>query len=976
MPTDHDHSPVPAGDPLAALTAAMGEVRSAQGNEPLILNHPQTAWFVVSGALDVFMTETRDGTATSPAEHIIRLGPGRMAFGVREGETGIASRLSAKGLPGTRVRRMAIRDLLDAAVLQDERGGTVASLVAVVDAWIEDFGTALARPIVPRPPVHHRLPSSGRMQVEGLATAQRGVVWLAGAADATFLGTEPLGHEGPGLVPVTPGTWVAVPAPREIECRPSRTLGLDTLLLVALPEFHRLGLVAAALNRQLLLVDEANLQRTTASHRVREAQDARRRLLNLDRQKRLPEQTDVPPLLSALRAVAHHEGITINGLGEMTGEGLSLASVLKGSRVRARRIGLTRRRRWWLGDSGAMLAFRRRDGQPLALLPAALGYRIMDPVTGQSVPARGDRLAELDDYAWFLYRPLPRDEPIGIGAFFAVTRGHLAADLVRMVVAGTAAGLLLLVPAVAFGVLIDDVITAGDPADLLYFSMALVVLAFITGLLQMFRGTAFMRLEGRITTRLSAALWDRILRLPTGFFRRFAAGDVAERAMAFMALRDRIAGAVAEALLSVLFALPAIGLLFLYNNALGWLNLGVSAVVLIGTGIFGVAQLPPQRRYFTASRRLTSNLHQLIGGVAKLRTAQAEGAALAAWAHQYRRKKQAEIHTAVPAEHLTGFSAAVPALASALVFAVTLTQDGLSLADFLVVYAVSMVLYASLVKLGLAFQAVATIVPVCEQVLSILAAETEDAGSGCEPITLGGEIRFDRVSFRYSEDGPEILHEVSLHAKPSEFIAIVGESGAGKSTLLQLALGLERPATGGVYYDGRNLVHLDVTAVRRQIGVVVQDGALLTGDIRSNIIGEAPDLTLDDAWRAAHQAMVADDIAAMPMGMYTAVGDSTTTLSGGQSQRLRIAAAMVRNPRIVFLDEATSWLDVRSQAETMAGIERSAATRIVIAHRLSTIRRADRIYVMQAGRVVQTGRFDELSNTPGPFQDLARRQTL
>ena len=262
--------------------------------------------------------------------------------------------------------------------------------------------------------------------------------------------------------------------------------------------------------------------------------------------------------------------------------------------------------------------------------------------------------------------------------------------------------------------------------------------------------------------------------------------------------------------------------------------------------------------------------------------------------------------------------------------------------------------------------------PGAEQVAPILAAEPDRVSHGA-PVVLEGEVRFDRVSFRYPGGGFPI-HEISLHAKPGEFIAIVGESGSGKSTLVRLALGLEEPSSGAVYYDGRDLARLDHTSVRRQIGTVVQDGDLLSGTVLDCIVGVTKDLTIDDAWRAARQAAVDRDIAAMPMGMHTHVSESAATFSGGQGQRIRIAAALVRRPRIVFLDEATSWLDSRSQAETMAGIEQSTATRIVIAHRLSTIRKANRIYVLQAGRVVQSGQFDELFGVEGPFRELARRQ--
>ena len=976
MPTDIRDGPlqVTGKEPLASLIASVGETVPSAGNRPVILDDPGVAWFVESGALDIFIAERAGKEMASAFKHAVRAGTGCWAFGIAENDLDGTLQLVGKGLPGTLLLRVPLRDLLRQMDTRSGSDPASAALINAADAWIEELGAAVSREIRPRPRIDCRLPPTGHLQAEGVLTAERGVVWTSGASGVAFLGSESVSPHRSGWTAVTPLTWVATTGLVEIDCATSENLGLERLLFEALPEFQKLCLDAEGFNRQLAVADAANLQAATSSHRDRQRTVAEQGLFNLSKGSDTPPAAD-SPLLGALQAVGRHEGITFQAQADAGGRDPSLKRILENSRVRARKVRLERKDRWWLGDSGAMVAFRRDGGQPVALLPgSAGGYRILDPVTGQATRVRSDNIGELDDFAWFPYRPMRRKDSTGVMSFFRVARGQLGGDLLRMTLAGAAAGLLTLTPAIAIGMLIENVVPFGDATELLRFTIVLVILALAAGLLHMLRGTALMRLEGRISTRLSAALWDRLFSLPIGFFRRFSAGDVAERATALMVLRDRTAGPTTAAALSMLFAFPAVGLLFFYNAALGWLNLAVGVGVLAVTAAAGIAQLEPQRRYFAASRRVAGDLLQLINGLGKLRTAQAEDAALAFWARQYRMKKMAEIRIAAMSEHLASLAVAVPALASALVFAVALTQEDLELAEFLTVYAASVVLYSSLVSLGLSFQGISAIVPGCEQVLPILAAETEDMSGNRNPIALDGEIRFDQVSFRYSEDGPRILHDVSFHANPGELVAIVGESGAGKSTLIQLALGLEGPDTGGVYYDGRNLKDLDVASVRRQVGVVVQDGALLVGDVRGNIIGEASDLTLEDAWRAARQAAVADEIAAMPMGMYTPVGETAATFSGGQIQRIRIAAALVRSPRILFLDEATSWLDTNTQEETMAGIRASVATRIVIAHRLSTIREADRIYVMQAGRIVQQGSFEELLRTEGVFRDLAERQ--
>ena len=210
-----------------------------------------------------------------------------------------------------------------------------------------------------------------------------------------------------------------------------------------------------------------------------------------------------------------------------------------------------------------------------------------------------------------------------------------------------------------------------------------------------------------------------------------------------------------------------------------------------------------------------------------------------------------------------------------------------------------------------------------------------------------------------------MLDGVTFRAEPGEFIALVGPSGAGKSTLLRLLLGFEQPETGTVEYDGKDLSHLDVRAVRQQAGVVVQQARLLPGSIFHNIIGSSTALTVDDAWEAARIAGLDEDIRAMPMGMQTMISEGNATFSGGQRQRILIARAVAAKPRILLFDEATSALDNRTQASVTASLERLRATRIVIAHRLSTIRGADRILVLDDGRLVQSGTYVELAGEPG-----------
>jgi ATP-binding cassette subfamily C protein len=305
--------------------------------------------------------------------------------------------------------------------------------------------------------------------------------------------------------------------------------------------------------------------------------------------------------------------------------------------------------------------------------------------------------------------------------------------------------------------------------------------------------------------------------------------------------------------------------------------------------------------------------------------------------------------------------------------AVAFFMPGLDTGHFLSFNAAFAQFFAATLGLTGALTASLNAIPLYERAKPILQSVPEVSPAMAPPGELSGAIEINQVSFRYAPDGPLVLDDVSIRIRPGEFVAFVGPSGSGKSTLFRMLLGFEKPQSGAIYYDQKDLAGLDVGAVRRQLGVVLQNGQLMPGDLFTNIVGAAP-LTLDDAWEAARMAGLDADIQAMPMGMHTFIGEGASTLSGGQKQRLMIARALVKKPRVLLFDEATSALDNRTQAIVAQSMQRLNATRIVIAHRLSTVVHADRIFVIDAGKVVEQGRYAELMALNGHFAALAKRQ--
>ena len=968
---------------IAALAARSGTPVPCAGNLPVKLDDPDSVWFIDRGAVNLFLIEFRDGAERAAPQHLLRCESGHLLPGVApdEGESDEGTRLSviAKGSPGTLLKR------LPASLLSEV---DPAELAEQTDAWLSAVTDTLSR-------FASRLPRATALAEPGPArnltpctlSVRRSVVWVTRPPPGAslYMGiVDPAeraesGGRPAAPIPLTRTSWLTLFGEAAVSGRSTRTLAEEGALLSALRSFHAVAFALERHNRRLATVDVANLERAqTASRRAAE-QAARQRLFNiydlpLDRDARVEDTA----LADALQIVGRREGIDFRipaRSGPSADSPVSLVDILDASGVRARRVRLKVGDRWWRGDSNAMLAFRAESGRPVALLPGWFGrYREIDPVSKRTVRIGAERAGALGEEAWVFYRPLPARGVTPADLLRVALRGS-ARDLARLTVAGLPAGLIKLVPALALGFVAHHV-TAGGNAGALY-ALAVTVAGFglLGALLHLFQSAAMMRLEGRGASRVEAAFWDRLMRLPPSVLRRHPSGDVAMSGMTFQSLRDGLQGAVADSLLSCIFLLPVFGVIFFYDATLGGIALGFSLASLLITVILGLRQIAPQGRMISATRHVAGRLFQIVGGIAKLRVENAEGSAFAIWARDYREQKRAELELGALEGHARALGAALPLLAGGvLLFAVMAVDRNLPAGDFLVAYIVFVTFASAVARLGESFGTIAATLPAFDQMRPLLAAVPEAEVEG-EPVeTLGGDLLFDRVSFRYDPDGPLILDDITIRARPGEFVAIAGESGAGKSTLFRLALGIDRPAAGAVYYDGRDLRRLNLKQVRRRIGAVPQSVRLHPLDLWDNLVSHHDQVTSEEVWTAVRTAEVEQQIKAMPMGLMTMVGTSGAVLSGGESQRVTIARSVIGSPRIMLFDEATNWLDNESQAMVMRNLAALTSTRLVIAHRLSTLEQADRIYVLQAGRVVQSGSFGELMAVDGVFSELVKRQ--
>jgi NHLM bacteriocin system ABC transporter ATP-binding protein len=954
--------------------AAEGAAREVAGNSPLPLDDPAGVWLVVAGAVDVFAVPLRAGRPAGPRVHLLRVEAGGLLLGAAAGPAEQPG-LLAVGLAGSRVARLEWARVLELA----GEPGRAAGLAGLVDGWAAGLtaGVATARP--PRKALHLEPDKELSPGEGGIVVPGRSAVWVCHRAGGSrFLGKVPL--EGPGPFPLAGPAWLEVRGPavlagvatEAVLGGPAREAGLE--------RFHRVVLACAALNAQEAASAEHQRLRRRSESDSQLLRDSLVRLREVVTRKGddvAPAGPAEDPLVAACRVVGERLGIAVAAprkSGDRKQGGDPVQAVARASRFRVRRVLLAGD--WWRQDNGPLLAFRAEDGRPVALLPAGPGCEVVDPGAGTRAPVTPAGASALKVFAYTFYRPFPAG---------ALTARHLLRfgmaggrrDWLVVVLLGLAGSLLSLVTPVATGWVFDRVIPAGDHRNLALVVLALAAAAVATALFQVTEGIAALRVETAAEGTVEAALWDRLLDLPAPFFRRYAAGDLAVRALGIGAIRQALTDVALSSVLTFVFSAVSLGLLFWYSTRLALLTCLLLLLLLGIIGASALGQLRYQRGAYEARGRIAGLVLQLLGGITRLRVAGAEDRALAVWARAFGVQKRLAFRARSRANNLAAVTATVPLATSMLLFAAVSYFPGisLSLGGLLAFSVAAAQVFTGALIVSSSLGSLVQVVPFYEGARPILETPPEVEPTRADPGELSGEIEISHVSFRYQADGPLVLDDVSVHVRPGEFVAFVGPSGAGKSTILRLLLGLEKPTSGSVFFDREDLTRLDPRAVRRQMGVVLQTSKILAGDVQGNIVGSSL-LTLEDAWEAARLAALDEDLRQMPMGMHTVLTEGGTTLSGGQRQRLLIARALASKPRILLFDEATSALDNATQAQISRSLERLKATRVVIAHRLSTIRNADCIYVLDAGRVVQRGRYEELLAQGGMFGELARRQLL
>ena len=626
-------------------------------------------------------------------------------------------------------------------------------------------------------------------------------------------------------------------------------------------------------------------------------------------------------------------------------------------------------------DGTPLLFFTFLNDVPVVLFPKKDKYYYTNYSTGKKDYIDASLVNKFELEAYSFYRPLP-NKKVSIKEYAKyIHKSVRPLDIILLILFSTiATGVGMVIPYLTRW-LTGDVVTSKDIS--LFILVSIYVVATATGLLLVKAIQNFVntRVGIKIEKSVQRAAMMKVLSLPTSFFKKYNTGEIATRFNSVTNLAGIIMNGVFTTLVS---AIMSFAYLFQLINFAPVLILPVVLILLVSSS-FSIMISLIQKKYTSKMLTLFSKeagvTYEMINGIQKIRLSGSEKRVFAKWANAYSKAAKIRYNPPLILRLSLPISLFITLLGNIAIYFLA-AKNNIDAASYMAFTSSFGVLSAAFTSLTNIVSTFSSISPIYNNARPILEAEPETTQGKIELESINGNIRLENISFKYTDNGPLILNNLSLNIKEGEFIAVVGHTGCGKSTLVRILLGFEKPLDGKVYFDDIDIDKVNLTSLRKNIGTVMQNGTLFHADILSNIIISNPSLGEEEAWNAAKIADIAKDIEEMPMGMKTVISEGQGGISGGQKQRIMIARAIVHKPKVLIFDEATCALDNKTQKSITESINKLNCTRIVIAHRLSTIKNADRIIMLEGGKIIEEGSYQTLIDKKGKFAGLVERQRL
>ena len=648
---------------------------------------------------------------------------------------------------------------------------------------------------------------------------------------------------------------------------------------------------------------------------------------------------------------------------------------------RLRPLGVMRRtvqldKGWYKYAVGPMLGTMRESGAAVALIPGKVaGYYFIDLESGRRIRLNRKTEKLIDSEAVCFYKPLPLRSLTMFDLLRFMLEQLSVSDVVMYVGMMLLAALLGLVSPVLTRLLFGPVLESGSAQMLAALAGFMICFAVTQVSFSAYQTLINARLAIKQNIAVQAAVMNRMMSLPARFFKDYSSGELSQRSAYVQNLCNIMFQTIGTTGLTSIFSLVYIWQIFSFAPAL----VAPALIITLATVVVSMAttfmQIGVTREKMLLATKEYGLTYAMITGVQKIKLAGAEKRMFSRWARAYAGEAALEYNPPIFLKLSETISLAVSLVGTIILYYVAV-KSGVSVSDYCAFSNAYGMVSGAFMSFASIAMVIADLKPTLEMAKPIMEAEPEMTEDKELITSLRGSIQLQNVSFRYNEDEPLVIDDLSMKIKAGEYLAVVGSTGCGKSTLIRLLLGFEKAQKGSIFFDEKEISRVDLQSLRRKIGVVMQDGKLFLGDIYSNIVISAPQLTMDEAWEAARIASLDEDIRAMPMGMFTVISEGQGGISGGQRQRLMIARAVAPRPKILIFDEATSALDNVTQKKVSDAIDSLHCTRIVIAHRLSTIRHCDRIVVLDKGKIVEEGTYEELIENNALFAELVRRQRL